>query len=250
MKLSALKVLLASLAVSSFAIAGCAADPSADPSDDAEDTNVSQDELTARAGQFVGNFAWKGADSGAFVEIEQISFKADGTYTAKVESSLVDPNVRCNRFPCTMPEAGKWTVASSGAKLKIKLNASGAGPTRSYYVEINPLSRILSLTRFGQTTKLFTDSSTCANVRCGAGTHCEMKGINGGALPICINNAPLAACGKGGCSGQVCADHSVITTCEFRPEYACFKAAKCERQQDGQCGFTTTAALTACLANP
>lgn len=31
-------------------------------------------------------------------------------------------------------------------------------------------------------------SITCANVKCASGTHCEMKGINGGAVPACIKN--------------------------------------------------------------
>jgi len=29
---------------------------------------------------------------------------------------------------------------------------------------------------------------SCASVRCASGTHCEMKGINGGAIPVCIRN--------------------------------------------------------------
>ncbi len=29
---------------------------------------------------------------------------------------------------------------------------------------------------------------SCATVRCAQGTHCEMKGINGGAVPACIQN--------------------------------------------------------------
>ena len=50
-----------------------------------------------------------------------------------------------------------------------------------------------------------------------------------------------------GCSGQVCADHDVITTCEYRPEFACYENAVCERQADGPCGWTLTAALGRCL---
>ncbi|HSK04633.1 MAG TPA: hypothetical protein VK932_25460 [Kofleriaceae bacterium] len=57
-------------------------------------------------------------------------------------------------------------------------------------------------------------------------------------------------CMKTGCSGTVCADEQVITTCEYRPEFACYKDATCERQADGNCGWTETAELTACLANP
>lgn len=56
----------------------------------------------------------------------------------------------------------------------------------------------------------------------------------------------LTSCRPTGCSGQVCADEDVITTCEFRAEYACYKSARCERQPDGHCGWTETAELTRC----
>jgi hypothetical protein len=54
-------------------------------------------------------------------------------------------------------------------------------------------------------------------------------------------------CFKTGCSGQVCADEEVITTCEYRTEYECYKTAKCERQANGKCGFTDTPELRRCL---
>ena len=58
-------------------------------------------------------------------------------------------------------------------------------------------------------------------------------------------------CYVGGCSGQVCSDQEgVISTCEWRPEYACYSSASCEVQADGNCGWTQTAELQACLANP
>ena len=50
-----------------------------------------------------------------------------------------------------------------------------------------------------------------------------------------------------GCSSQVCAEEEVITTCEYREEYACYQTAKCERQSNGQCGWTMTTELSACL---
>jgi eight-cysteine-cluster-containing protein len=63
---------------------------------------------------------------------------------------------------------------------------------------------------------------------------------------------PAGACIKSGCSGTVCVEpgKEVVTTCEYRPEYACYQKATCERQADGACGWTQTAELTACLANP
>lgn len=60
--------------------------------------------------------------------------------------------------------------------------------------------------------------------------------------------ASPASCYVGGCSNQVCSDEpGVITTCEYRPEYACYSTTTCERQPDGACGWTPTPELTACL---
>ena len=58
-----------------------------------------------------------------------------------------------------------------------------------------------------------------------------------------------AACVVGGCSGTVCTDNpdDAITTCEWREEYACYREATCERQSDGNCGWTDTRELQACL---
>ena len=58
----------------------------------------------------------------------------------------------------------------------------------------------------------------------------------------------MKPCIKTGCSGQICADHEVVSTCEYRPEYECYKKATCERQANGDCGFTKTKELTNCLA--
>lgn len=54
-------------------------------------------------------------------------------------------------------------------------------------------------------------------------------------------------CKKTGCSSQICSDEDVVTTCEFRPEYECYRRAACERQRNGQCGFTMTRELSECL---
>lgn len=60
--------------------------------------------------------------------------------------------------------------------------------------------------------------------------------------------AAPAPCFIGGCSSQVCSDRQdVITTCEARPEYACYRQTVCERQADGQCGWTMTPAVRQCL---
>ena len=62
--------------------------------------------------------------------------------------------------------------------------------------------------------------------------------------PIVKNN-----CVVSGCSGQICSDKEMVSTCEYRPEYACYKSGTCELQTNGQCGWTQTSTLSACLSN-
>src|SRR4051812_16106008 len=55
-------------------------------------------------------------------------------------------------------------------------------------------------------------------------------------------------CFVGGCSSQICSDQpNAMSTCEYRPEYSCYKNAVCERQSSGQCGWTQTGTLISCL---
>lgn len=61
-----------------------------------------------------------------------------------------------------------------------------------------------------------------------------------------------AGCAIGGCSQQICGEagqvEDVATTCEWRDEYACYSESRCEKQADGQCGWTETAGFKQCLA--
>jgi len=82
----------------------------------------------------------------------------------------------------------------------------------------------------------------------------------------CSATAPLSACAQveelvsnafevldggcvaTGCSRQLCAEEPVATTCEWRPEYACYRDAHCGRfAAGGRCGWESTPELAACL---
>ena len=56
-------------------------------------------------------------------------------------------------------------------------------------------------------------------------------------------------CVKSGCSGIICVEqgNEVMSICDFKPEYACYKEARCERQPSGQCGWTETPELQSCI---
>jgi hypothetical protein len=59
---------------------------------------------------------------------------------------------------------------------------------------------------------------------------------------------PTGKCFVGGCSSQLCTDNpDMASTCEYREEYACYQNAECKRQSNGQCGWTQTPQLEACL---
>lgn len=88
------------------------------------------------------------------------------------------------------------------------------------------------------------------------GTHKPDKGPAGTADTLIASQFYLRASGDTsatkpcmitGCSSQVCSDQEVMTTCEYRTEYACYKKARCERQSNGECGWTQTAELKSCL---
>ena len=64
---------------------------------------------------------------------------------------------------------------------------------------------------------------------------------------------PSNSCRISGCSSQLCVsaeNAGQISTCEFLPQYACYRTAKCEVQVSGECGWTETEELNQCLQNP
>src|SRR4051812_17405897 len=95
-----------------FGVAGCSSADAAN--EDAEDVDATSDDLTARA--IVGSYEW--SPDSTFVDFQDVKLKADGNYTAHVDSTLVNPGVMCIHFPCSLPESGKWETFKSGGKSK------------------------------------------------------------------------------------------------------------------------------------
>jgi hypothetical protein len=132
-----------------------------------------------------------------------------------------------------------------GGVHKLRLKPNGK-PARIYSAYYSIGQKSLRLTRYGKSTKLFKEPLvTCASVLCMQGTFCKMK-LVGNQPPKAVCES-LAPCVKTGCSGQICAAEDMFSTCEWRPEYACYDTATCERQPGGECGWTETPALTSCL---
>lgn len=65
-----------------------------------------------------------------------------------------------------------------------------------------------------------------------------------------VPNAPTKRCYVTGCSGQLCSsEEGMMSTCEYKEEYACYQSATCEVQSNGECGWTETEELNSCRAS-
>jgi hypothetical protein len=87
----------------------------------------------------------------------------------------------------------------------------------------------------------------------------EMRGPDGkrydiiGVIDIASirESEELSAAGEcriTGCSREICSEEDVVSICIFLPEHVCYRTARCERQPGGECGWTMTEELKACLA--
>jgi hypothetical protein len=154
-----------------------------------------------------------------------------------------DRGVRCITFPCPTHHEAKLNSSVSRNIAGVNLDGAGLGENNApvaYAAMTGPDGLIVTgrdVVVTGPGGRSFELKATQAYVR-NKSDSSSMKPDKGSMKP----------CIKTGCSSQVCSDHNVITTCEFRPEYACYQKAACQRQKDGNCGFTKTAELTACLA--
>jgi hypothetical protein len=154
-----------------------------------------------------------------------------------------DRGVRCITFPCPTHQEAK--LNSNFSRNIAGVNLEGAGLSDDSIADANaamtgPHGVIVTgndVVVTGPGGRLFALRATQVYVR--------SKPDGGSIKP---GTGSMKPCFKTGCSSQVCSDHAVVTTCEFRPEYACYQKATCERQADGNCGFTKTPELTECLA--
>jgi hypothetical protein len=153
-----------------------------------------------------------------------------------------DRGVRCIAFPCPTHSEAKLNSSISRNIAGVNLEAVGLGENAS----------VVNAAMTGPDGVIITGPD--APLKGPSGRSFELKATqvyvrskteSGAGRPDPGSKKP---CIKTGCSSQICADHNLISTCEFRPEYACYQKATCARQSDGNCGFTKTPELTECLA--
>ena len=145
-----------------------------------------------------------------------------------------DRGLRCIAAPC--PTHHEATLNSTASRNIAGVDLAGAGATDNSLSEANA-------------------AMTLRDGILIAGNHSPVTGPAGRSVMLKATQFYLRAsgsvaerpCKKTGCSSQVCSDQDVVTTCEWRTEYECYQKAICERQRNGECGFTQTPELAACL---
>jgi len=144
-----------------------------------------------------------------------------------------DLNVRCIAAPCGTHHAAKLNTTQQRTIAGVNLSVGEANTVDEALKAMTGAEGVIVV-------------GTLADVTGPAG---RSKTLNATQFYLrSSSSTSLKPCIKTGCSGQVCSDQEVITTCEYRTEYACYRKATCERQSNGNCGFTKTPELTSCLA--
>ncbi len=144
----------------------------------------------------------------------------------------------CITFPCPVIEATRLNRNVKPTSTYAGVDLSPSGATQD---QLDQGWQELSKTGLIVAAKLETVTGPAGSMSGLSASQFYSKIVASGPNP-CITT---------GCSGQICADQQMASTCEYKPEYACYKSVgTCEVQPGGKCGWTPSAELSACLANP
>lgn len=154
-----------------------------------------------------------------------------------------DRGIRCIAAPCETHHEAKLNTSVSRNIAGVDL--SGAGPSENSVNEATAAMTTAEGILIAGVHERVTGPAGRSQMLKATQFYLRTKpGDTGGGTSSNNQNKP---CFKTGCSRQVCSDEEVVTTCEYRTEYECYKTAKCERQANGKCGFTDTPELRRCL---
>ncbi len=158
----------------------------------------------------------------------------NGSVSEGVFTRIYDNGVRCITTPC--PSIGEKALNSSRTANVHGLDWSAAGLDDD---TIGQLASDISASRAG--ILIAGDRYTFKQ---------NGQSAKGRTVTAAYRRLVDQTCYVGGCAGTLCSDHEgAVSTCEYKDEYACYQSATCERQADGQCGWTQTQELLTCLGN-
>jgi hypothetical protein len=162
-----------------------------------------------------------------------------------MEASIREDEVHCRRLRTLrrLPNQGGNCPTARNARLRVASSPLPGGADRfllrargeTLYAPLGSLRVTVAFGAGDRCSRWTFASQDCSLDESGTVLSCQPQDSDGG-------------CKRTGCSGQLCSDEDIATTCEYRPEYACYRDATCEPQGDGSCGWTPSEELTTCLA--
>lgn len=202
------------------------------------ETQEADVESSLRAGRLIlrGNIARKkypGFGALGHFEVSEAWEPATSAEPSGKFYRVTDSGIRCITYPCPSFHEAKLNRRAEQALASIDLTQVGASDEAindAYEATTSADGILIAGTHYKETGP--------------AGT---LPGLEAAQFYRKVTPRAEAKCQVTGCSGQLCADQPIFTTCEWREEYACYDTATCERQKDGSCGWTQTPELDACL---
>ncbi|HKV34367.1 MAG TPA: DUF6748 domain-containing protein [Pyrinomonadaceae bacterium] len=156
-----------------------------------------------------------------------------------------DRGLRCIAAPC--PTHHEATLNSTASRNIAGVDLSGAGAPESVVSDANQaMTSPDGILVSGNHSPVTGPAGRMQMLK--ASQFYVRAGNSGSGSSSGSGDVSLKPCKKTGCSSQVCSDEDVMTTCEWSPVYECYKKATCERQKNGQCGFTQTPELLRCMS--
>lgn len=194
-----------------------------------------------------GTLLPRGNRSGKFgvLRAREVWLPASNNQASGIFFRVRDRGVRCIAAPCETHHEAKLNTSVSRNVAGVDLagaNASESAVSEALTAMTGPEGMLVSGTHTPVTgpagrSQMLKATQFYLRAKAPDSSSADKQKPSGNKKP----------CFKTGCSRQVCADEEVVTTCEYRPEYECYQRAKCERQASGECGFTDTPELRACL---
>lgn len=78
--------------------------------------------IAAIAQPFVGSYEWREVAGGGLLDFESVVLAADGTYSGRVEATLVNSRIRVlSGGRCFLPEEGQWNAYTVSGQLRIRI---------------------------------------------------------------------------------------------------------------------------------
>ena len=188
-----------------------------------------------------GSMTTRGNRNGRYgvLKVSELWYAADDDKPYGDFYRVRDLGIRCIAAPCLTHQEEKLNTRSTQKIAGVDLNEAGVGQTALEQAQTEMASSNGMIVAGGHST---------VTGPAGQGLMLKASQFYLRQVPVQKSEAGLKPCIKTGCSGQICSDHEVISTCEYKPEYECYKKATCERQANGDCGFTKTKELTDCLS--